>query len=114
MGEGQDKCAKEFEVTGKDWKKYTVTLSPPETVSKGKLRVFLVKPETTVDLEHLSSSLPTRGKGVRMVCAMTWFRNLQILNPVCSVSPVDVSLRARIWIPAMSGKRQSVRLRTAR
>ncbi len=54
MGEGQDKCAKEFEVTGKDWKKYTVTLSPSETVSKGKLRVFLVKPETTVDLEHLS------------------------------------------------------------
>lgn len=54
MGEGQDKCAREFEVSGNDWKKYTVTLKPSETVYKGKLRVFLCKPENTVDLEHLS------------------------------------------------------------
>ena len=54
MGEGQDKCAQEFEVEGKEWKKYTVMLKPSETVYKGKLRVFLCKPENTVDLEHLS------------------------------------------------------------
>lgn len=54
MGESQDKCAQEFEVTGNEWKKYTVMLKPSETVYKGKLRVFLCKPENTVDLEHLS------------------------------------------------------------
>lgn len=54
MGEGQDKCAQEFEVSGNEWKKYTVMLKPSETVYKGKFRVFLCKPETTVDLEHLS------------------------------------------------------------
>ena len=54
MGEGQDMCAQEIEISGKEWKKYQVMLKPSETVSKGKLRVFLCKPETTVDLEHLS------------------------------------------------------------
>lgn len=54
MQEGQDMCAEEFEVSGKEWKKYTVNLTPSETVYKGKLRVFLCKPEVTVDLEHLS------------------------------------------------------------
>ncbi|MDE6796045.1 MAG: carbohydrate binding domain-containing protein, partial [Muribaculaceae bacterium] len=54
MGEGQDKCSKEFEVKGSEWKQYKVTLKPSETVVKGKLRIFLCKPETTVDLEHVS------------------------------------------------------------
>ena len=47
-------ASKEIEISGKDWKKYTVTLKAKETVVKGKFRVFLCKPETTVDLEHLS------------------------------------------------------------
>ncbi len=54
MGEGQDKCAKEIEVAGKDWKKYTLTLSPKETVAKGKLRIFLQRGQKAVDLEHVS------------------------------------------------------------
>ncbi len=54
MNEGQDNCAQEFEVEGSEWKKYSAMLKPSETVYKGKLRVFLCKPENTVDLEHLS------------------------------------------------------------
>lgn len=54
MGEKQEMAVAEIEVSGKEWKKYTATLTPKETVAKGKLRVFLNKPETTVDLEHVS------------------------------------------------------------
>lgn len=54
MGEGQDKCAKDIEVSGKDWKKYTLTLSPKETAAKGKLRIFLQRSQNAVDLEHVS------------------------------------------------------------
>lgn len=54
MGEGQDKAAKEIEISGKEWKKYTAVLKPGETVVKGKLRIFLCKPENAVDLEHVS------------------------------------------------------------
>lgn len=54
MGETQVMASKEIEISGKDWKKYTVVLKPEATVVKGKLRVFLNKPETTTDLEHLS------------------------------------------------------------
>lgn len=54
MKEGQDKCSAEIEVSGKEWKKYSVVLKPTETVYKGKFRVFLCKPENAVDLEHLS------------------------------------------------------------
>lgn len=43
-----------IEVNSKEWKKYTAELTPDETLEKGKLRVFLGKPEATVDLEHLS------------------------------------------------------------
>ena len=54
MGESQNKGSQEIEVKGKEWKKYKVTLKPSETVYKGKLRIFLLKPENTVDLEHIS------------------------------------------------------------
>ncbi len=42
------------EINSKEWKKYTAELTPNETLEKGKLRIFLGKPETTVDLEHVS------------------------------------------------------------
>ncbi len=42
------------EVDSKEWKKYTAVLTPDETLVKGKLRIFVGKPETTVDLEHVS------------------------------------------------------------
>lgn len=54
MGENQNKGSKEIEISGKEWVKYTATITPEETVSKGKLRIFLCKPEITVDLEHVS------------------------------------------------------------
>lgn len=44
----------EITVDSKDWKKYTLELTPKETLKEGKLRVFLGKPENTVDLEHVS------------------------------------------------------------
>lgn len=52
--EGQDNCSAEIKVSGNEWKKYTVMLKPSETVYKGKLRIFLSKPENAVDIEHLS------------------------------------------------------------
>ena len=55
MGESQNMGSKEVTVAGKDWKKYTVVITPRETVEKGKLRIFLLHPDNTVlDLEHIS------------------------------------------------------------
>ncbi len=50
----QNYGSQEIEISGKEWKKYTAIITPSATVEKGKLRVFLRKPETAVDLEHLS------------------------------------------------------------
>ncbi|MDE6802181.1 MAG: carbohydrate binding domain-containing protein, partial [Muribaculaceae bacterium] len=54
MGETQVVASKSITVEGCEWKKYTVVLTPKETLDKALLRVFLNKPEQTVDLEHLS------------------------------------------------------------
>lgn len=43
-----------IEVNSKEWKKYTAELVPDQTIEKGKLRIFLNKPEAVVDLEHIS------------------------------------------------------------
>ncbi|MCD8385924.1 MAG: carbohydrate binding domain-containing protein [Bacteroidales bacterium] len=48
-------CEQKIKVSGKEWKKYTVQLTPDRTIMKGKLRIFLAKPDQTpVDLEHVS------------------------------------------------------------
>ena len=47
-------ASKEIEISGKDWKKYTVELQPGETLEKGRFRIMLLKPENIVDLEHIS------------------------------------------------------------
>ncbi len=48
-------ASKEITVDSKDWKKYEVEITPDKSEKKGKLRIFLVKPdETVVDLEHVS------------------------------------------------------------
>lgn len=52
--ESQVLASATIEVSGKGWKQYAADLKPYQTVVKGKLRVFLCKPETTVDLEHIS------------------------------------------------------------
>ena len=45
----------ELRIESPDWKKYSLELIPSETVNKGKLRLFLGKPDdTTLDLEHVS------------------------------------------------------------
>lgn len=41
-------------VKSKNWQKYETTLTPNATVEKGKLRIFLSNPESTVDMEHIS------------------------------------------------------------
>lgn len=53
-GGNQTYASKKIEISGKEWQKYTCQLMPSKTVKKGKLRIFLKKPETTVDLEHIS------------------------------------------------------------
>lgn len=55
-GESQVCAKKHIEITSDKWTKYTAVLKPTATVSKGKLRVFLAKPDDqcAVDLEHVS------------------------------------------------------------
>lgn len=54
MGETQTMTQQEITIDSKEWKKYTVILKPETSETKGKLRIFLSKPEHTVDLEHIS------------------------------------------------------------
>ena len=54
MGESQTMTSTKIKVEGKEWKKYTAILKAPETNAKARLRIFLNKPEQTVDLEHIS------------------------------------------------------------
>lgn len=54
MGETQVIAKEEITVDSKEWKKYQVIITPSETLKDGKLRIFLNKPEKTVDLEHIS------------------------------------------------------------
>ncbi len=55
MHNSQVDAKKEIAIDSKEWKKYEVTLTPDKDCTKGKLRIFLVKPDTTpVDLEHIS------------------------------------------------------------
>lgn len=45
-----------IDVNSPEWKKYTVTLTPSHSADKGKLRLFLAKPDkdAVVDVEHIS------------------------------------------------------------
>lgn len=51
---GQAFTKSDLEISGKEWKKYTLTLKSSQTDPKAHLRIFLTKPEGTVDLEHIS------------------------------------------------------------
>lgn len=53
-GGNQTYAAQKIEISGKEWKRYECQLTPSKTILKGQLRIFLKKPETTVDLEHIS------------------------------------------------------------
>ncbi len=54
MGEHQDIAKQDVEISGKEWKKYTVILKPSQTEPKAHLRIFLTTPKSGVDLEHVS------------------------------------------------------------
>ncbi len=53
MGEQQAFVKHNLRVDSKDWKKYTVELTSPVTISKAQLRIFLTG-QSNVDLEHVS------------------------------------------------------------
>lgn len=55
MGETHVCAAKDITVGSSEWKQYEITLTPDRSVKKGKLCIFLAKPDNTpVDLEHIS------------------------------------------------------------
>ena len=62
MGEHQEFTNQEIEVSGKEWKKYTITIKSPITIEDAHLRLFL-RPEkgrdfwakmNSIDIEHVS------------------------------------------------------------
>ncbi len=53
MGETQVMAKHSIEIKSQKWEKYTVTLTPSQTVEKGRLRIFL-ESEGSADLEHIS------------------------------------------------------------
>ncbi|MDE7410258.1 MAG: carbohydrate binding domain-containing protein [Muribaculaceae bacterium] len=54
MDDRQAIAKQDLEITGKEWKKYTVVLKPSKTDAKAHLRIFLTTPKSGVDLEHVS------------------------------------------------------------
>ena len=62
MGEHQEFTADEITVTGKEWKKYTLTITSTQTIDDARLRLFLSHEKgeafeakmTTIDVEHVS------------------------------------------------------------
>ena len=53
MGETQVMASASISIKSADWERYTVTLTPEATVSKGRLRIFL-ESDGGCDLEHIS------------------------------------------------------------
>ncbi|MDE5840100.1 MAG: carbohydrate binding domain-containing protein, partial [Muribaculaceae bacterium] len=54
MDDRQAIAKQDLEITGKEWKKYSVILKPSKTDAKAHLRIFLTSPGSGVDLEHVS------------------------------------------------------------
>lgn len=54
MAESQVIGKTDIEISGKEWKKYTAVVTPSVTDPKAHLRIFLAKPESQLDLEHVS------------------------------------------------------------
>ncbi len=54
MTENHFVSQKYLEISGSDWKKYQIILSPDATLDKAALRIFLSGKRNTVDLEHIS------------------------------------------------------------
>ncbi len=105
MGETQTMTQQEITIDSKEWKKYTVILKPETSVTKGKLRIFLSKPEHTVDLEHISLFRLTLGTDMRTECAKDLAQALADLKPGIFRFPADVSLRVPTSTPVTTGRR---------
>lgn len=105
---------KEIEVSGKEWKKYTVVLTPGATEARSRLRITMVT-KGIVDLEHISlfpqKTFNNRPNGMRADLAQA----LKELKPgVFRFSRRLPLWRERTRLPATSGKTRSVRSRTVR
>ncbi len=82
MGETHVAAKQEITVESADWKQYEVTLKPGTSCEKGKLRVFLNKPDNvTVDLEHLSMFPVDTWKGHKNGLRKDLAQALYDLNP---------------------------------
>ena len=68
MGERQQFVEQSLDITSSDWKKYTLVLTPNQTMKKAKLRIFL-KGQNSVALEHVSlfpvNTFKNRENGMR-------------------------------------------------
>ena len=104
QGESQEIAKARVTVDSKEWKKYTAVLKPKMTEAKGKLRIFLERPETTVDLEHVSLFPVDTWKGHENGLRRDLAQKLADLKPGISVSRADASWRARKSVTATSGR----------
>lgn len=101
MGERHFAAQAEITVDSKDWKKYEVTLKPDESCDKGRLRIFLAKPDnTTLDLEHISLFPVDTWKGREGGLRKDLAQKLYDLNPGvfrfpggCIVEGTDLNTR---------------------
>lgn len=82
MGETHVAAKQDIPVESPEWKQYEVTLKPGTSCEKGKLRVFLNKPDNvTVDLEHISMFPVDTWKGHRNGLRKDLAQALYDLNP---------------------------------
>lgn len=63
MKESQVYASHTFDVNSKEWTKYSCELKPDDSCEKGVLRVFLVHPDQSVDMEHISMFPANTWKG---------------------------------------------------
>ena len=54
MGENQIYASAHVDVSGKEWKKYSVEIKATRTEPKGALRIYLAGQKATTDVEHIS------------------------------------------------------------
>lgn len=102
MGETHVLAKADIRVAPGDWRKYEVTLKPSRTVEKGRLRIFLVHPDRTVDLEHISLMPADTWKGRRNGLRADLAQKLADLHPGvfrfpggCIVEGTDLGSRYR-------------------
>ena len=101
MGERHFDAQSDITVDSKEWKKYEVILKPEESCVKGRLRIFLAKPDdTTLDLEHISLFPVDTWKGREGGLRKDLAQKLHDLNPGvfrfpggCIVEGTDLNTR---------------------